>query len=120
MSAPHPPPIDFRYDEEISLRYIDYKQSTVMSNITVEYLLDIAPCPPAWDPGLLYRTPYPVNLTEEEVDKIAQRCKVPPNRQTTPGGLSVKGNPPDVLLYVLVTLSVTSFVVLVAAGLIYR
>lgn len=91
-----------------------------MSNITVEYLLNIAPCPPAWDPGLLYRTPYPVNLTDEEVEKIAGRCNVAPKLQTMPGGQSLTGASPNVLLYVLVTLSVTSFVILIAVGIIYR
>lgn len=118
MSVLHPH-IDFLYDGEISMQYIDYKPSTDMSNLTVEYLLDIAPCPPAWDPGLLYRIPYPINLTDGEVERIAGRCNVPP-RQTTVGDLSVTGNSPDVLLHVLVILSVTSFIILIAAGLICR
>ncbi|XP_061194383.1 uncharacterized protein LOC133202559 [Saccostrea echinata] len=83
-----------------------------MSNLTVDDWLNLAPCPPYWNPGLLYWTPYPVNLTEGEVQKIAERCNVPPKDKLIMSS-SVR-NASSVLLPVLVSVSVVLLGILIA------
>ncbi|XP_061195036.1 uncharacterized protein LOC133203223 [Saccostrea echinata] len=89
-----------------------------MSDLTMDYWLNLAPCPPPWNPGLLYRTPYPVNLTEGEVQRIAERCKVPP-KDTLIMSSSVR-NTSSVVLPALVSLFSVTLLGTLIAVLVYR
>ncbi|XP_062602431.1 uncharacterized protein LOC134264148 [Saccostrea cucullata] len=71
-----------------------------MSELTVNDWLNLAPCPPPWNPDLLYRTPPTVNLTEGEIERIAEKCHVPPKDRLS---TSVP-NTSSVVLPVLVSL----------------
>lgn len=84
-------------------------------NFTLEFWLDLAPCPPPSSPGLLYSTPYPTNLTTEELSKIAGRCKVPSlaSRQS-------REDSPEVWLILLLSLLAVILVVFIIFGIWYR
>ncbi|XP_062602375.1 uncharacterized protein LOC134264080 [Saccostrea cucullata] len=83
-----------------------------MSDLTVDDWLNLAPCPPPWNPGLLYWTPHPINLTEGEIQRIAERCDVPPKDRLIMS-TSVP-NTPSVLIPVLVSVSVVLLGILIA------
>ncbi|XP_061194392.1 uncharacterized protein LOC133202569 [Saccostrea echinata] len=80
--------------------------------------LDLAPCPPPSNPGLLYRSPYPVDLTENEVQRIAERCKVPPKDMLIMSS-SVRSTS-SVLLPALVSLFSVTFLGILIAVVVYR
>lgn len=82
-----------------------------MMNFTLEFWLDLAPCPPPSSRELLYSTPYPTNLTTEELSKIAGRCKVP-SREHLASRQSSEDSP-EVWLILLLSLLAVIFVFII-------
>lgn len=89
-----------------------------MMNFTLEFWLDLAPCPPPSSPGLLYSTPYPTNLTTEELSKIAGRCKVPSREHLA--SRQSREDSPEVWLILLLSLLAVILVVFIIFGILYR
>lgn len=88
-----------------------------MMNFTLEFWLDLAPCPPPSSPGLLYSTPYPTNLTTEELSKIAGRCKVPSREHLA--RRQSREDSPEVWLILLLVLLAVILVVFIIFGIWY-